>query len=71
MTRACCHSCRLRFTRAAAASLATCPICDMPLDRAALAGGLMGFRLHDAGDALPELPAVIAAALSAPPGDRP
>ncbi|MEP6952717.1 MAG: hypothetical protein ABI950_01495 [Solirubrobacteraceae bacterium] len=69
MTRACCHSCQLRFTPAAAASVVACPICDQPLDRTARAGTLLGFRLHDAGDALPELPGVIAAALAAPPAE--
>jgi hypothetical protein len=66
MTRACCHSCQLRFTPAAAAALAACPICDVPLDTAR-AGALLGYRLQVEGDPLPELPAVIAAALGVPP----
>ena len=69
MTRACCHSCQLRFTPAAAAALTTCPICDVPLDTAR-AAALMGYRLQLEGDPLPELPAVIAAALGVP-SDRP
>ena len=67
MTRACCHSCQLRFTPAAAASLAACPVCDVPLDRADRAGALLGYRLQTQDDPLPELPAVIAAALAVPP----
>ena len=69
MTRACCHGCQLRFTPAAAASFGACPICDEPLDRAARAGALLGYRLHAAGDALPELPSVIAASLAVPPAE--
>ena len=69
MTRACCHSCQLRFTPAAAASLSVCPICELPLDRTSPPGALLGYRLQTAGDPLPELPAVIAAALAVPPGD--
>ena len=70
MTRACCHSCQLRFTPAAATALTACPICDVPLDRTARAAAVMGYRLQLEGDPLPELPAVIAAALVAP-SDRP
>lgn len=69
MTRACCPACRLRLTPAAAATLAACPICDLPLERSVDPAGLLGFRLHDMGDPLPELPAVIAAALALPPGE--
>jgi hypothetical protein len=32
MTRSCCPSCRLRFSRATAAHLAACPFCAQPLE---------------------------------------
>ncbi|MGZ4267581.1 MAG: hypothetical protein ACXVFN_11785 [Solirubrobacteraceae bacterium] len=52
-----------------AASLAACPICDLPLESAASARETLGFRLHDAAEPLPELPAVIAASLAVPPSE--
>jgi hypothetical protein len=61
MTHACCPSCRIRFTPAAAAYLAACPECG---GRPQACDGLQGivgfrlFRLEDAPDLLPEAVAV-------------
>ena len=56
MTPVCCPSCRLRFTRAAAASLEICPECRRDLRAAASAEALVGYRLFGRIDALPALP---------------
>ncbi len=61
MTHVCCLECRLRFTPAAAASLAVCPQCGeppQPIDGRAGALGLRLFRLEDVPYALPEAVAV-------------
>ncbi len=57
MTHACCESCRIRFTPAAAAFLTACPECGLPPQRLAALAGAVGyrlFRLEDAPRALPE-----------------
>ena len=57
MSHACCTSCRIRFTPAAAAYLTACPACGkppQPLARLAGAVGYRLFRLEDAPQALPE-----------------
>lgn len=61
MTHVCCPSCRLRFTRAAAAHLVACPECDKPLQSIAsleLAFGFRVFRFEDPAHSLPEAVAV-------------
>lgn len=45
MTRSCCPSCRLRFTRAAAAALVACPSCGDPLEEVGDVVELVGYRL--------------------------
>jgi hypothetical protein len=73
MTRACCPSCRLRFSRAVAAYLVACPQCDAPLERVSSAERVVGFRLAgDVEDSLHGLPEAIAAALPIiPPNEEP
>jgi len=44
MTRSCCPTCRLRFSRATAAQLGRCPFCGQP-SRDASAAEVLGFRL--------------------------
>jgi hypothetical protein len=51
MTRTCCPSCRLRFSRETAARLTACPWCAGQLDLLA-ADAVLGFRLT----ALDEVP---------------
>jgi hypothetical protein len=43
MTRSCCPSCRLRFSRATAAQLVACPFCAQPLQVLA-ASDALGFK---------------------------
>jgi predicted nucleic acid-binding Zn-ribbon protein len=45
MTRSCCPSCRLRFTRAAAAVLGGCPSCGEGLHEVDDVAELVGYRL--------------------------
>jgi transcription initiation factor IIE alpha subunit len=45
MTRSCCPSCRLRFTRAAAAVLVACPSCGEGLHEVDNVAQLVGYRL--------------------------
>lgn len=71
MTHSCCTSCRLRFTRAAAAVLDSCPSCG---DRLSIAGGaseLIGFRLAADEPEAQAMAAAMAVALRTPPEDRP
>jgi hypothetical protein len=73
MTQSCCPTCRLRFSRATAAHLVTCPFCAAAL--ASLpAGAALGFRLLAmdglAADAPPDEPS-IAISVTLPPPDRP
>lgn len=61
MTHVCCPSCRLRFTRAAAAYIVACPECGGPPQPVPSAQRALGFRLfidHDRLDALPHAIAV-------------
>jgi hypothetical protein len=44
MTRSCCPSCRLRFSRATASHLAACPFCAHPLELVP-AAAVVGFKL--------------------------
>jgi len=70
--RACCPQCRLRFTQAAAVSLAACPACRRPLEEASTLQDLLGFRLTGpvrSAYAPPES-AAAAASVSIPVPDR-
>ncbi len=71
MTHVCCPSCRLRFTRAAAAHLMACPQCGEPPQPVPTAQRALGFRLviDDDGSDAPHAIAVAMpiAALSAKP----
>jgi hypothetical protein len=64
MTHACCPSCRLRFSRGAAASLDACPRCTQPLHRTAVAEDALGYSLFDISDPSVEVPAARAIALA-------
>jgi hypothetical protein len=68
MTRSCCPSCRLRFSRATAAHVVACPFCAAPLQDLP-AAALLGFRLIalDALLADDELAEAAAVALPVPP----
>jgi predicted amidophosphoribosyltransferase len=72
MTQACCPSCRLRFTRAAAAHLDACPLCGEPIQAVPSAAHLLGFRLISDDDRSDSLPQAVAVALPDPdPGTTP
>jgi hypothetical protein len=60
MTQVCCPSCRLRFSRAAAAYLVACPACGEPPQTSLRAEQTIGFRLVPVDD-LPDALAVAAA----------
>ena len=62
MTRACCPSCRLRFSRAAA-HLTNCPECGERLRAGGAAAETLGYRLFDAVDTPREFPIAVEAAL--------
>ena len=66
MTRACCPSCRLRFTSAATVSLSACPECGQALQSAPSARAALGYRLFQFTEPLPELPMAVEAALPVP-----
>jgi hypothetical protein len=63
MTRLSCPSCRLRFTRAATATLTTCPGCGRDLEAVGSAEAMLGFRLFTVADPRPALPMAVEAAL--------
>jgi hypothetical protein len=62
MTHACCPSCRLRFTRAAAAHLVACPLCGEP-PRSIATELTLGYRLLTDDDRTDTLPVAVAIAL--------
>ena len=74
MTHMCCPSCRLRFTRAAAAYLLACPQCGELVQAVPSALGVLGFRLFADAEIAEVLGPVVSAALPAhvpgvdPPG---
>jgi anti-sigma factor ChrR (cupin superfamily) len=70
MTQACCPSCRLRFSRAAAAHLEACPHCAGPIHRIASAQDALGYSLFDIADPARRAPAAEAMALPAPRDPR-
>jgi len=70
MNHACCASCRIRFTAAAAAYLTACPICGeppQPLDQLA---GAVGYRLFKLENVPPTLPAAVAVSMPIPKEER-
>jgi hypothetical protein len=66
MTRACCPSCRLRFSRAAAAHLTNCPECGARLQAGLAAAEILGYRLYDGVDSPSERPIAVEVALPLP-----
>jgi predicted amidophosphoribosyltransferase len=66
MTQVCCPSCRLRFTRAAAAYLVACPDCGAPLEPVLSAERVIGFRLFSDDVRSHSLPVALAVALEIP-----
>ncbi len=66
MTHACCASCRIRFTPAAAAYLTACPVCGEPLQRLVGLAGAVGYRPFKPEDAPSALPEAIAVSMSIP-----
>lgn len=67
MTRACCPSCRLRFTSALAVHIEACPACGEALQSVPSASAALGYRLFEFSDSLPELPIAVEAALPVDP----
>jgi hypothetical protein len=63
MTRVCCPSCRLRFTRAAAAYLVTCPECGQPPQPVSGAELALGYQLFSDDDRSDTMPVAVAVAL--------
>ena len=72
MTRSCCPSCRLRFSRATASHLVTCPFCAGALQDLA-PSAMLGFRLIalDAVLADDQVDEALAVSLPLPPRGRP
>jgi hypothetical protein len=73
MTRSCCPTCRLRFSRATAAHLVACPFCAQPLDLLPASAALGCKRIAVDGLASPDpLEAqAIAVSLALPVGQDP
>lgn len=63
MTRLSCPPCRLRFGRAATATLTTCPECGEALEAIDSPEATIGFRLFAPTDTRPALPIAVEAAL--------
>jgi hypothetical protein len=63
MSHLCCSPCRLRFDRAAAAQLTSCPECSRRLTELADRASLLGFRLFDPLENPQILPEAIAVAI--------
>jgi hypothetical protein len=63
----------VRFSRASAAHVDACPQCAQPLERAASATDILGYRLFDIADPHPALPAAVAMTMPtpSPPRERP
>lgn len=68
MTHACCVSCRIRFTPAAAAYLTVCPGCSQPLQRLAGPAGAVGYRLFRLEDTPRPAPDAIEVSIPIPDG---
>jgi hypothetical protein len=66
MTNVCCPTCRLRFTRAAAAYLVSCPECGEPPQSVAGLDAVVGFRLFRPQDAPHTLPEAISVEMPIP-----
>jgi hypothetical protein len=70
MTRSCCPSCRLRFSRATAAHLKACPFCAQPLDELP-ASAALGFKRIAVDGLVSTEAAAIAVALPVPQDPAP
>lgn len=71
MTRSCCPSCRLRFSRATATHLRSCPFCAGPIDLLP-ASAVVGFSLVAMDPLLDvEVPIAQSVALPLPPRSTP
>ena len=68
MTHACCASCRIRFTQAAAAYLTACPSCGQPPQRLAAPAGVVGYRLFRPEDTSRAAPQAIEVSMPIPDG---
>jgi hypothetical protein len=64
MTQACCPSCGLRFTGAAAAHLTACPECGGPPQSVPSAEHVLGFRLWVDADSIDAPPIAVAVAVA-------
>jgi hypothetical protein len=72
MTHVCCPRCRLRFTPAVSAYLASCPECGEPLQTLVGAESVVGFRRFKPEDPAYPLPEALAESMPRPepPGSR-
>jgi predicted nucleic acid-binding Zn-ribbon protein len=70
MTHTCCPSCRVRFSRAAAAVLEACPSCGDKLHVLDAAHDVIGFRLATDAPEAQVLSAALAASLRVPQDPR-
>jgi hypothetical protein len=66
MKNACCPSCRIRFTPAAAAHVVACPQCGRPPQRAGGLKEIVGFRLFTLEEVLDTLPEAVAVSMPVP-----
>jgi hypothetical protein len=66
MTNACCTSCRIRFSPAAAAHLTTCPACGEALEHLNGLAGAVGYRLFRLEDNPRPLPEAIEVSMPIP-----
>jgi hypothetical protein len=72
MTRLCCPTCRLRFTRAATAFLVACPECGEPPQSVSCAQQMIGLRLFEPDVVWDVRPDAVAVAMPLhPPFERP
>ena len=65
MTQVCCPGCGVRFSRATAAHLVSCPQCGQPAETVPSAEHVLGYRLAEWPA---DEPAIAVAVAVAPPG---
>jgi hypothetical protein len=70
MTRSCCPACRLRFSRATASSIRSCPFCAGPIAEVSAAEAI-GMRLVAIEPLLHDEPAAIARTIAFLPPSAP